>query len=99
MPHEPRQAEIGFSFARAHQGQGFAAEAVARLLAYLFGDLGLHRVVAVTDVGNLAATRLLERLGLRREGTFVENIWFKGAWGSEFSYAMLHREWARKDRA
>jgi RimJ/RimL family protein N-acetyltransferase len=56
-------------------------------------------VVAITDAENLAAARLLERLELRREGTFVENIWFKGAWGSEFSYAMLHREWARKDRA
>jgi RimJ/RimL family protein N-acetyltransferase len=90
---------ISFSFARAYQGQGFATEAVGCLLAYLFGDLGLHRVVAITDAKNLAVARLLERLGLRREGTFVENIWFKGAWGSEFSYALLHREWARKDCA
>jgi len=74
MPHEPGQAEIGFSFARAYQGQGFAAEAAGRLLNYLFGDLGLHRVVAITDAENLAAARLLERLGLRREGTFVENV-------------------------
>jgi RimJ/RimL family protein N-acetyltransferase len=99
LPHDPRQAEIGFSFARAHQGQGFATEAVSRLLDYLFGDLNLHRVVAITDAENRAAARLLERLGLRREAAFVENVWFKGAWGSEFSYALLHREWARKKRA
>jgi RimJ/RimL family protein N-acetyltransferase len=99
MAPDPRQAEIGFTFAPAYQGQGFATEAVARLLAYLFGDLGLHRVVAITDAENLAAARLLERLGLRREAAFVENVWFKGAWGSEFSYALLHREWARKERA
>jgi RimJ/RimL family protein N-acetyltransferase len=99
LPHEPRQAEIGFSFARAHQGQGFATEAVGCLLDYLFGDLDLHRVVAITDAENRAAARLLERLGLRREGMFVESVWFKGAWGSEFSYALLRREWARKERA
>lgn len=93
LPDEPRQAEIGFTFARAYQGQGFAAEAVSRLLDYLFGDLTLHRVVAITDAENRAAARLLERLGLRREGTFVENVWFKRAWGSEFSYALLRREW------
>ncbi|MFO7537497.1 MAG: GNAT family N-acetyltransferase [Chloroflexota bacterium] len=99
MAPDPRQAEIGFTFAPAYQGQGFAAEAVSRLLDYLFGDLNLHRVVAITDAENRAAARLLERLGLRHEGTFVENIWFKGAWGSEFSYALLHREWAGKHRA
>jgi RimJ/RimL family protein N-acetyltransferase len=99
LPYDPRQAEIGFTFAPAHQGQGFATEAVSRLLDYLFGDLNLHRVVAITDAENLAAARLLERLGLRREAAFVENVWFKGAWGSEFSYALLHREWARKERA
>jgi RimJ/RimL family protein N-acetyltransferase len=93
LPHDPRQAEIGFSFARAHQGQGFAAEAVSRLLDYLFDDLALHRVIAITDAENVAAARLLERLGLRREGMLVENVWFKGAWGSELLYALLRREW------
>ena len=32
-------------------------------------------------------------------GAFVENVWFKGVWGSEFSYALLRREWAKKGRA
>lgn len=34
--------------------------------------------------------------GARRHaprGALVENIWFKGAWGSEFLYAILEREW------
>jgi RimJ/RimL family protein N-acetyltransferase len=26
-------------------------------------------------------------------GHFIENIFFKGKWGSEFQYAMLKREW------
>jgi len=36
---------------------------------------------------------MLERLGFRREGHFVENLLFKGQWGSEYYYAMLKREW------
>ncbi len=90
---DPRQAEIGFTLARAHQGQGYAAEAVGRLLDDLFGRLRLHRVTAVCDVENEASVRLLERLGMRREGHFVENIWFKGAWESEYLYAVLRWEW------
>jgi RimJ/RimL family protein N-acetyltransferase len=90
---DPRQAEIGFTLARAWQGHGYGAEAVAALLGHLFGTLGLHRVIAVTDVENTASAALLERVGMRREGHLVENIWFKGAWGSEFLYAILEREW------
>lgn len=90
---EPRQAEIGFTFARAHQGRGLAREAAEAVLDYAFGELGLHRVVAVTDCENGRSVALLERLGLRREGHFVENIWFKGAWGSEYLYAVLQSEW------
>ncbi len=88
-----RQGEIGFTFARPHQGQGFATEAVAAFLDRAFGVFDLHRVMAITDCRNVRCVALLERLGLRREGHFVENIWFKGEWGDEFLYAVLRREW------
>lgn len=91
---DARQAEIGFTLAPAFQGQGYGSEAVRRLLDYLFADLKLHRVIAICDALNTASARLLERVGMRREGHFVENIWFKGGWGSEYSYAILRDEWA-----
>jgi len=95
-----RQAEIGFTLARTAQGQGYASEAVTALLDDLFGTLGLHRVYAVCDVENAASARLLERVGMRREGHFVESVWFKGRWASEYWYAILRAEWAaRRARA
>jgi aminoglycoside 6'-N-acetyltransferase len=90
---EPRQAEIGFTLARAHQGRGLAVEAVRRLLGYAFGELGLHRVVAITDPRNGAAAALLGRVGFRREAHFIQNAWYKGAWGDELLFAMLRSEW------
>ena len=90
---EVPQARMGFTLARTHQGQGYAAEAAARLLAYLFEMLNIHRISAVCDVENTSSARLLERLGMRREAHFIENIWFKGAWGSEYLYALLAEEW------
>jgi RimJ/RimL family protein N-acetyltransferase len=37
---------------------------------------------------------------MRRDGHFVENIWFKGEWADEYQYAMLEREWrARRNAA
>ena len=89
----PRVAELGFSFGRAHQGRGYAGEAVALLLDYAFDRLGLHRIFAITDDRNLPAQALLARLGLRKEGVFREASWFKGGWATELGYAVLASEW------
>ena len=87
------QAYIGYSIARSHWRMGYGKEAIERLLAYLFDELDLHRVIAITDVENFASFSMLDRLGFRREGHFVENLRFKGNWGSEYYYGMLKREW------
>ena len=90
--HEPYRAEIGFTLAREHQGRGFASEVVSLLLDYTFDTLGLHRVVAIADCRNAPSWALLERVGMRREGHFIENVWFKGGWADEYLYAVLKDE-------
>jgi RimJ/RimL family protein N-acetyltransferase len=94
--HEPYRAEVGFTLAREYQGRGLAREAVARVLDYAFGVLGLHRIIAIADCRNAPSVALLERLGMRREGHFVENSWFKGRWADEYLYAVLRHEWLSK---
>jgi RimJ/RimL family protein N-acetyltransferase len=88
---DPRRGELGFTFARAHQGRGYAAEAAAAVLAYAFGPLGMERVEAVIDARNARARRLLERLGLPLQGTLPG----PGGEGEarELSYAALARTW------
>ncbi len=84
----PRQAEIGFAFAAAARGKGYAFEAADALVAHLFAA-GLHRLHAVTDARNLAAQRLLTRLRFRQEAHFVRS-WPEGDdWFDEFGYARL----------
>ncbi len=95
LAEDAQQAEIGFTLSRKYQGQGYATEAVTRLVDYLFGELQLHRIRAICDVENLASIKLLERIGMRREAHFVENTWFKGKWGSEYLYAILRYEWTK----
>jgi RimJ/RimL family protein N-acetyltransferase/protein tyrosine phosphatase (PTP) superfamily phosphohydrolase (DUF442 family) len=61
--------DIGFALAAAFRGQGYAFEAAAATLRYAREVQKLTRVVAIAMPGNLASTRLLERLGLRFERT------------------------------
>lgn len=75
---DARQAEIGYSLARPHWGNGYATEAIGRLLHYAFGELKVHRIVAVVDCRNPRSCAVVERLGFRREGHFLQNFWSRG---------------------
>jgi RimJ/RimL family protein N-acetyltransferase len=63
------------------------------VLRYVFDSLSKHRVIAVPDAENHAAAQLFRRLGFRQEAHFIDHVMFKGAWGSEYLFALLHREW------
>ena len=91
-----RQGEIGFGLHPDHQGHGYAAETGRELLRVGFEDLDLHRIFGRLDDRNVASTRLMERLGLRREAHLLENEFNKGAWESELVYAILQREWRER---
>jgi RimJ/RimL family protein N-acetyltransferase len=93
-----RQAEIGWAFNPEYHGRGFATEAARELLVLAFAELGMHRVFAQLDPRNSASARLCERLGMRREAYFREDIWFKGEWGDTAIYAMLASEWGAEGR-
>jgi RimJ/RimL family protein N-acetyltransferase len=92
-PPEHRQGEIGFIVHPDHQGRGYATEAAQAMLALAFGAYGLHRAYGRLEARNTASARVLERLGMRREGHLVENEWVKGEWQSEVIYGLLAREW------
>ncbi|MCC7360137.1 MAG: GNAT family N-acetyltransferase [Anaerolineales bacterium] len=93
LVQDVRQAQLGLTLDRAYQGQGLGGEAATAALDYAFINLDLHRVMAVVDVLNTPAVALLERIGLRREGHFLKNAWFKGRWADEYLYALLQAEW------
>ena len=90
------QAGIGYTLDPDHQGQGYAREAVAALLAYLFGKLGLHRVTASIDPENTKSLALVRNLGMRQEATFIQNVWNGTDWEDECVYALLREEWEKR---
>jgi RimJ/RimL family protein N-acetyltransferase len=92
----PRQMEVGITLASSHWRRGYAAEALATVIDFAFTVLEKHRITAVTDAENAAAAALFYRLGFRREAHFIENVWFKGKWGSEFAFALLRSEWEQQ---
>ena len=89
--------EIGWVFHPRFQGQGYATEAAYALLQYGFETLQLHRVIATCQPENVPSYRVMEKLGMRREGHFQKCI-YRGEnhWWDEYFYAMLAEEWRKK---
>ena len=60
-------ADLGYALLPESCGKGYAAEAAAAVLAYGHGVLGLPRILAITNPGNTASIRVLEKLDFRFE--------------------------------
>ncbi|MEP6690586.1 MAG: GNAT family N-acetyltransferase [Gemmatimonadaceae bacterium] len=67
-------AELGYWVAVPHWNRGYGTEAGRAVIALAFGELGLHRVQARHFLRNRASGRVMEKLGMRREGIFRDGM-------------------------
>jgi RimJ/RimL family protein N-acetyltransferase len=92
--YAPRTYEIGWVFDPRDHGRGYATEAAAALLRHGFETLGLHRIIATCQPENVASWRVMEKIGLRREGHFRRCVYVDEAtWWDEYFYALLEEDW------
>lgn len=89
-------ANIGYALNKDFRGKGYVNEAVVALLKDIFTNHNVMRVIADIDIRNLDSIKVVEKLGFRREATFIENDFCKGEWCSLHQYALLKREWLSK---
>ncbi len=94
-----REAELGYQVHRAHWGQGYATEAAQAMLRFAFSELGLHRIWSTCNLDNAGSWRVMEKLGMRREGHLVEVEYAAGEWRDTLLYAILDREWKGRQDA
>lgn len=101
-PTEPPEFltwDIGYIFNPAYWSKGYATEACQRMLQYGFEELGAHRIKAECSPDNPPSWRLLERLGMRREGHLKQVVFFRKTaegeplWLDAYQYATLDEEY------
>ena len=85
---EEPEVEIGFTLRRQSQSLGLGSEAIGAVVGFIFEETEIRRIVGVTDARNIAAIRLLEKLGMQRLQT--NKALFRGSPCEEHLYA-LHR--------
>ncbi|PGW29604.1 GNAT family N-acetyltransferase [Bacillus cereus] len=84
--------EIGWIFNPKYYNKGYASEAAQATLKYGFKEMKLHRIIATCQPENTASYRLMEKIGMRREGYFRKCISHGNEWWDEYYYAILEEE-------
>ncbi len=93
MSEDGRSAEIGYTFASEHWGNGYASEAVDAFLGYLFEELGVTRVFAMLHPDNPASAMVLERNGFLFEGHTRSSFWLNDEVSDDWIYGLLRADW------
>jgi len=98
-PHQPDTVSVGWNFNPLFCGKGYAFEAAQALCADLFTHQGARRIYAYVEDHNASSQRLCEKLGMRKEGLFLEYVTFQNdsagnpIYENTMQYAILQHEW------
>lgn len=95
VSNENRSAEVGYSLSRAYWNRGYMTEALAAVLRFGFEELNLNRIEAQFECDNPASGRVMEHVGMRREGTLKERLYNKSRFVDVELYAILREEWRK----
>ena len=90
---------IGWNFNGRFEGKGYASESASAFIEHLFMEQGIRRIYAYVEEDNFRSQKLCEKLGMRREGLFLEFISFvkneddTPKYENTVQYAILKKEW------
>ena len=91
--------EVGYVFNKLYWSNGYATESLKALIKCAFEELKVRRIIAMCDPKNPNSWKLLERVGMRREGTLLQNVYFftdennNPIWKDTYEYALLKGEY------
>ena len=88
-------ASLGYGIGHAHWGKGLTAEAATAVIAWAFTTWPFEKVFATADAENSQSWRVMEKLGMAREGVLRKHRLLRGERRDIVYYGMLRGEWER----
>ena len=88
-PPRHRRGDIFYKLLPEYWGHGYATEAAQALVRFGFDELKLHRIEAGAATENHASVRVLEKIGMTREGIGRKILLTPGGWRDNYRYAIL----------
>ena len=82
-----------------YKGKGVAKQATIQLLKFAFSKLKLNRVYLYTEVENIAAVRLYERLGFKQEGLLVNDLFSNGRFVDRYIFGVTKNDFYHRKQS
>ena len=87
------RAEIHYSLLPSEWGKGYASESVKAIIKWGFEKLKLHRIEAGVATENDRSIKLLEKVGMTREGLCRKILPIRGGWKDNYMYAIIDEDY------
>ncbi|TVZ22892.1 RimJ/RimL family protein N-acetyltransferase [Dokdonia sp. Hel_I_63] len=87
-----QRAEIWYKIHRDYWNNGYATEATQCILDFCFDSQHLHRVAAGCAVENIGSYKVLEKVGMTREGRCRQILPLSTGWADNYEYAILEND-------
>ncbi len=88
-----REGYIGYCYDKQYWGNGYATEAADAIVKFGFNILNLHRIFATCCPDNINSAKVLEKLGMKKEGHLREHKLQRGIWRDSYIYSVLDYEY------
>ena len=89
------RADLGYALAKQHWGKGLTLEAARAVIGWGFERYGVHKVIAHAALDNRQSWRVMEKLGMTREGLKRSHSKIGGEFVDYVDYGVLREEWER----
>ncbi len=87
---------LHYSLSRNHWNQGLTTEAAQAVIDWGFAEFGLEKVYSWADIENIGSWRVMEKIGMIREGTLRSHGILRGVRQDYHYYGILRDEWERQ---
>lgn len=93
-----KNGEVWYKLLPSFWNRGFATEALTEVLRLGFEDLNLHRIEAGCATENIGSIRVLEKVGMHKEGHRRKCLPIRGDWVDNYEFAILEEDWGKRKR-
>ncbi len=93
---QDQNAELGYWIDKQHWGKGIGTEAAAEAIRFGFADLAVHKIHAHHITSNPASGRVMEKIGMVKEGLMRGHIRKWGRFYDVVFYGILNSDWQNR---
>lgn len=91
--------ELAYALHHDFWSQGIVAEACSALIDYCFTNTDVQKVKSHCIIENVGSYKVMEKIGMKHEGTFRAHLLIKEQFRDLVFYAILKNEWLDLERS